>query len=68
MENVIRVQIVHHKGRQPRGLEFKLKQQPTPEVQITDDAAAATLISGACRPCAWRRGPTGVSSSWTATA
>ncbi len=47
MENVIRVQIVHHKGRQPRGPEFELKQQPTPEVQITDDAAAATLTSGA---------------------
>ena len=46
MANVIRVQIVHHKGARPRGPEFELKPQPTPEVQITDDAAAATLTSG----------------------
>ncbi len=46
MENVIRVQIVHHKGGRPRGPEFELKPQPAPDVQITDDAAAATLTSG----------------------
>ena len=28
MENVIRVQIVHHKGGRPRGPEFELKPQP----------------------------------------
>src|SRR5512139_774383 len=46
MENVIRVQIVHHKGSRPRGPAFELKPQLAPEVQITDDAAAATLTSG----------------------
>ena len=32
MENVIRVQIYHHKGRRPREPEFALKPQPAPLV------------------------------------
>ena len=36
----------HHKGGRPRGPEFELKPQPAPDVQITDDADAATLTSG----------------------
>jgi len=38
MTNVIRVQLVHHKGRQPRKPEFELKAQPAPDVEIRDDA------------------------------
>ena len=46
MPNVIRVQLVHHKGRQPRKPEFELQPQPAPAVEIHDDAQAATLTSG----------------------
>lgn len=47
MENVIRVQAVHHKGGRPRGPAFELQPQPTPAVRIGQDADAATLTSGA---------------------
>ncbi|MBE7468052.1 MAG: alpha-xylosidase [Anaerolineae bacterium] len=45
MPNVIRVQLVHHKGRRPRRPEFELYPQPAP-VEITDTPQAATLTSG----------------------
>lgn len=45
MPNVIRVQIVHHKGRRPRQPEFKLYPQPGP-VEIADTPQAAMLTSG----------------------
>ena len=45
MDNVIRVQLYHHKGTQPRKPEFQLFEQPTPEIEIHDDAQAATLTS-----------------------
>jgi alpha-D-xyloside xylohydrolase len=46
MPNVIRVQVYHHKGRRPRKPEFQLKAQPAPNVEIRDDAQAATMTSG----------------------
>jgi len=46
MENVIRVQVVHHKGGLDRGPAFELKPGPAPAVQISDDADAAMLTSG----------------------
>jgi alpha-D-xyloside xylohydrolase len=46
MPDVIRVQMVHHKGRRPRGPAFDLHALPEPEVQVCDDAQAATLTSG----------------------
>jgi alpha-D-xyloside xylohydrolase len=46
MENVIRVQIVHHKGVQPRGPEFILFEQPNPQPAIFGDDQCATLTSG----------------------
>lgn len=46
MENVIRVEIVHHSGRLPRRPSFELNPQPEPEVQITNDEQAAVLTSG----------------------
>ena len=46
MENVIRVELVHHKGSRPRTPQFELKPQPVPQVQINDDDQAASLTSG----------------------
>jgi alpha-D-xyloside xylohydrolase len=46
LENVVRVQIFHHKGGQPRGPEFELLPQPAPRVEIVNDEQAATLTSG----------------------
>ena len=46
MPNVIRVQMVHHKGRQPRRPAFELYARQTPDVAIRDGAQAATLTSG----------------------
>jgi alpha-D-xyloside xylohydrolase len=46
MPDVIRVQMVHHEGARPRKPEFHLKAQPAPDVEIRDDAQAATLTSG----------------------
>jgi alpha-D-xyloside xylohydrolase len=45
MPNVIRVQMYHHKGGQPKKPEFQLKPQPASKVEIHNDAKAATLIS-----------------------
>ena len=46
MPNVIRVHVFHHVGTRPRRPQFPLMEGPPPEVQITDDAQAATLTSG----------------------
>ena len=46
MENVIRVQIIHHKGSRPRKPEFSLHPQPAPEVHLVNDEQSATLTSG----------------------
>ena len=46
MDNVIRVQIVHHKGGLPRKPEFILSDQPHPQPVISDDAQCAILTSG----------------------
>jgi alpha-D-xyloside xylohydrolase len=47
MENVIRVQMVHHKGGLPRKPEFIINEQPHPQPVISDDEQCATLTSGA---------------------
>jgi alpha-D-xyloside xylohydrolase len=46
MENVIRVQLVHHKGRIPRKPEFAIRSQSTPQVLISDEEHASILTSG----------------------
>jgi alpha-D-xyloside xylohydrolase len=46
MPDVIRVQLVHHKGRRWRGPAFELQAEPGTDVQVCDDAQAATLTSG----------------------
>lgn len=46
MENVIRVQLYHHKGGCLRKPLFELNPQPLPQVNITDEKQAATLTSG----------------------
>ncbi len=47
MENVIHVEIWHHKGTVNRGPAFALNPGPAPEVSIRDEQEAATLTSGA---------------------
>ena len=46
MENVIRVQIVHHKGRVPRPPEFMIHSMTPSQISISIDEQAATLTSG----------------------
>jgi alpha-D-xyloside xylohydrolase len=46
LPNVIRVQMYHHKGTQPRKPEFELQAQEALDLEIRDDAQAATLTSG----------------------
>ena len=46
MDNVIRVQMSHHKGRIRRQPEFILHERPHPQPVITDDESFATLTSG----------------------
>lgn len=45
LPNVVRVQIVHHKGKQPRAPRFELFTAQPP-IQVHDDAEAASLTSG----------------------
>lgn len=45
LPNVIRVQIVHHKGRRPREPHFELFAQ-SPPILVRDDPEAASLTSG----------------------
>jgi alpha-D-xyloside xylohydrolase len=46
MENVIRVQCVHHKGKTPRKPEFTLYTGATPRVSIANNELSTTLTSG----------------------
>ena len=46
LENVIRVKVFHHKGFQARKPEFKLNNQPAPQVTIQDQEQFASLSSG----------------------
>ncbi len=47
VENVIHVEMWHHKGALQRGPAFELTPGPAPEVTIHDEAEAASLTSGA---------------------
>jgi alpha-D-xyloside xylohydrolase len=47
MQNVIRVQCVHHKGKIPDKPEFTLYSGSKPQVSISEDEHSATLTSGA---------------------
>jgi alpha-D-xyloside xylohydrolase len=46
MENVVRVQCGHHKGRRPSKPEFTLYPQPGPKIALTEDEHTAILASG----------------------
>lgn len=46
-ENVVRVQVWHHKGAQPKHPTFELQDQPAPDVTMEDGEDAATLTTGA---------------------
>ena len=46
MENVIRVQCVHHKGGLPRKPEFILQAESNPKVFVSNEEGVATLTSG----------------------
>ena len=46
MENVLRVQCVHHTGRSQRKPEFKIQAERPPRVSITNDEGFAMLTSG----------------------
>jgi alpha-D-xyloside xylohydrolase len=46
LENVIRVQIIHHKGRVRSGPEFIIHPQQTPNVSVSNDEQAAIFSSG----------------------
>jgi alpha-D-xyloside xylohydrolase len=46
MENVIRVQVVHHKGKATRKPEFTLHTQSNAQVSISNDEDSAMLNSG----------------------
>ncbi|MGB8982850.1 MAG: alpha-xylosidase [Anaerolineales bacterium] len=46
IENVIRVQLVHHKGTAPRKPEFTLYGGASPQVSISNQADCASLASG----------------------
>jgi alpha-D-xyloside xylohydrolase len=46
MANVIRVQLVHHRGSALKGPAFELKPQNAPEVSVSEDAQSAELTSG----------------------
>lgn len=46
MENVVRVQLYHHKGTVEKKPAFQLYSQPAPNVRIANDDQAAILTSG----------------------
>ena len=49
MENVIRVQVIHHKGKVARKPEFTIYQQSNPQISVVDEEDCATLTSGDLR-------------------
>src|SRR5215211_3327058 len=46
MENVVRVQVVHHTGTTPQKPEFKLSAESSPQVSISNDEQSVILTSG----------------------
>ena len=46
MENVIRVQLVHHKGGSHRKPEFTIYSESIPQISVANDEYSATLTSG----------------------
>ncbi|MBO3798827.1 MAG: alpha-xylosidase [Thermoproteota archaeon] len=46
MENIIRVQVFHHKGRKPSKPFFQINMDPAVRVAVYEDAQAARLTSG----------------------
>jgi alpha-D-xyloside xylohydrolase len=44
-DNVFRVQVIHHKGRHPRGPAFPIKATPE-KLQATDGPGEVTLVAG----------------------
>lgn len=46
MENVIRVQLIHHKGTKRPKPEFMIYQGPTSQISISNEEQAAILTSG----------------------
>ncbi len=46
MENVIRVEVIHHRGVSRPGPEFTIHEQANPNIKIANDELFATLTSG----------------------
>lgn len=46
MQNVIRVQCVHHKGQAPRKPEFTIHANSSPQVSLSNEDQSAVLTSG----------------------
>ena len=65
LPNVVRVQIVHHKGAPPAAPHFELFTQPPP-ITVHDDAEAASLTSGDLTVRVAKGHATGGWTSWTA--
>jgi alpha-D-xyloside xylohydrolase len=55
-ENVIRVQMWHHKGSFPRKPVFQLMPQPAPDVVIQDGEQVVTLTTGRLSVCVDKAG------------
>lgn len=49
LENVIRVQVTHHKGGSPRGPGFAINTSDSPQPVLSDPETESTLTSGALR-------------------
>jgi len=56
MENVIRVQVTHHKGGIPSGPRFKLNDTKAPKPVIIEDEISTTLTSGMFNVCVQKQG------------
>jgi len=46
LENVIRVQLIHHKGKTQRKPEFTICQEASPQISISNDEYSVRLTSG----------------------
>ena len=46
MENVIRVQLVHHRGKRPQKPEFTLTPGSAPKISLSNNKGSASLKSG----------------------